>query len=375
MKKIIKLTESDLQKIVKKVLREQRAVPSALKGQRGDDVTQIQQALVDKGYSLGTSGPLKNGVDGIFGSRTEKALKQFQTSMKLSPTGVVDQQTRNYLYAGTTRGMLRLPQQQPKKTDQTKKTDQKMSGTTKSTDDRCIALSEKECARISPTKEVAISSGKETRCSAYMVKCLSQYDKELFAGNAWDAFNNVKKGGTVKYNAYTSGEVNWKNVWSELAKNKISRDTCEKHASTDDADGKVKSKVPEIVNNNVPKSVNLSLSTLKLGDIVGLYHRDSDNKGMAFCQRVLKRGLDDNGNVYDKDPFTFNSHVGFVGAIKDGVPIIIHNVHGTHLATPATKMLNKNSEDMIMWVVSDSDIESAVNPEMKKNKGIWDYFS
>ena len=65
-----------------------------------------------------------------------------------------------------------------------------------------------------------------------------------------------------------------------------------------------------------------------------------------------------------KNPFTFNSHVGFVGAIKDGVPIVIHNVVGSHIATPATQMLNKNDEDMIVWVVSDNEVKSAV----KNNK-------
>jgi peptidoglycan hydrolase-like protein with peptidoglycan-binding domain len=98
--KIIKLTESDLKHIVKKVLIEQRAVPSAQRGQKNDDTRQIQQALKLKGYKLGTTGPNGDGVDGDFGPTTQKAIKDFQTRMKLRPTGVVDQQTRNYLFAG-----------------------------------------------------------------------------------------------------------------------------------------------------------------------------------------------------------------------------------------------------------------------------------
>jgi peptidoglycan hydrolase-like protein with peptidoglycan-binding domain len=234
---------------------------------------------------------------------------------------------------------------------------------------RCIAISKEECDKISSTKETRIGTGSETRCSAYMVKCLSQYDSELFGGNAWDAFNNVKGGGTVKYNLFTSGEVNWTKIWSDLAKNKVSKDTCEKHAKTDDADAKVGSVVPSIVTNNIPSSPKFDINSLRLGDIVGLYHKNSSNKGMAFCQRALKRGLDNNGNVSDKDPFTFNSHVGFVGAIKNGVPIVIHNVAGNHIATPATQMLSKNSNDMIAWVVSDNSIATAIDsgasPEKK----------
>jgi peptidoglycan hydrolase-like protein with peptidoglycan-binding domain len=268
-------------------------------------------------------------------------------------------------YTTTTYGMYyerTKGQTQPDKAQQTK-TD---SATTKkpeiSTDpkNRCIAISKEECDKISSTKETRIGSGSETRCSAYMVKCLSQYDSDLFGGNAWDAFNNVKGGGTVRYNLFTSGEVNWTKIWSDLAKNKVSKATCEKHAKTDDADRIVNSIVPSIVTNNIPSSPKFSINSLKLGDIVGLYHKNSSNKGMAFCQRALKRGLDNNGNVSDKDPFTFNSHVGFVGAIKNGVPIVIHNVSGNHMATPATQMLSKTSNDMITWVVSDSSIASAI---------------
>lgn len=372
--KTIRLTEQDLELIVKKVLKEQRAIPAATRGQKGNEIAKIQQALLEKGYNLGTSGPNKNGVDGNFGPRTQKAIKDFQIRMKLTPTGALDQQTRNYLFIGTTGGLFTGtglfgtgPIPKTTKVQNKEKTEK--------TNDRCIAISEAECKKISPTKQVQISSGSETRCSAYMVKCLSQYDNELGRGNAWDLFNAVKNGGSVKYNAFTNGEVNWNNIWSQLTKNKVTKSICQKHASQDDADAKVNSPVPSIVTNNVPKTSNITLNSLQLGDIVGLYHKNSSNKGMAFCQRALKRGLDEKGNVSDKDPFTFNSHVGFVGAIKNGVPIIIHNVHGSHIATPATKMLNKNSEDMIVWVVSDNDVASAIQKEKPKSPPFQPYYA
>jgi hypothetical protein len=100
MAKIIRLTESDLEQIVKKVLIEQRAVPSAERGQKNDDVKKIQQALKLKGYNLGTTGPNNDGVDGDFGPTTQRAIKDFQTKSKIKPTGSVDQLTRNYLFAG-----------------------------------------------------------------------------------------------------------------------------------------------------------------------------------------------------------------------------------------------------------------------------------
>jgi peptidoglycan hydrolase-like protein with peptidoglycan-binding domain len=80
MRKIIKITESDLAKIVKKVLNEQKYVqspfanfnPKNLKfGDRGDDVKLLQQKLMDAGY-LRTDSMVPTGY---FGKLTGQALK------------------------------------------------------------------------------------------------------------------------------------------------------------------------------------------------------------------------------------------------------------------------------------------------------------
>ena len=41
-------------------------------------IIKIQQALKDKGYDIGTSGPNKDGIDGIYGPKTKAAISQFQ---------------------------------------------------------------------------------------------------------------------------------------------------------------------------------------------------------------------------------------------------------------------------------------------------------
>jgi len=368
MKKIIKLTESDLERIVLKVLNEQSAIgaPNFENLKYGNSflpkgVKEVQSILTFKGYYVG-----KNGADGVLGPNTKKAIMKFQKDNGIKQTGNVGPITAKAL------GVQPLTSATNQKSPTTA-TNKKSSttATTKPQYGKCIALSKEECDKISSTKEVLISSGSEKRCSAYMVKCLSQYDSELYGGNAWDVFNNVKNKGSVKYNAFTSGEINWNGIWSQMVKNKVSKSVCEKHAATDDADKQVKSAVPSIVTNSVPSSPKVSISSLNLGDIVGLYHKNSGNKGMAFCQRVLKRGLDDGGNVKDKGPFTFNSHVGFVGAIKNGIPVIVHNVHGSHMATPATQMMSKDSEDMIVWVVSDNEVLSSIENTPKSEKSSW----
>ena len=391
MKKIVKLTESDLVNIVKKVINEQLVnVVDTPK-----EIKQIQQKLVNLGYDLGPSGPNKDGVDGYIGRRTRKAIKDFQTKNNIKSTGVLDQTTQNALSlkiginrqfnpniiakdnTNLVKPIDKSLGNQTLKLGKPSSTKPKAPVATKN--NRCIAISKEECAKISSSKETVVSTGAETRCSAYMVKCLSQYNSELYGANAWNVFNTVKGNGQVKYNAYTDGSVNWNNIYSQIKQSKIGKNICNKYAKSDDADKVVNSNLPNIVTNSIPQTTKINISSLELGDLVGLYHKDSANKGMAFCQRALTRNLDDNGNM-EKDPFTFNSHVGFVGAIKDGVPIVIHNIHGSHTATPATKMLNKNDKDMIVWVVGDNEVKSAVNKnnsgeEKKSSSSGWDFFN
>ena len=359
MSKIIRLTESDLTRIVKRVINEQLAnarvtnkpsseIPNFMKMPNGVELVQL--ALIKKGYSVGL-----RGADGILGPKTKNAIIKYQKDNGIKQTGIVGPITAKSL------GVQSLTSKKPLNPKPTTPVPNKNKTTT--TSNRCIAISKEECDKISSSKSSEISTGTDIRCSAYMVKCLSQYNSELYGANAWNVFNTVKGKGQVKYNAYTDGSVNWNNIYSQLKKSKIGKSICDKYANADHADKLEKSDLPKIVTNSIPQSTKINISSLELGDIVGLYHKNSSNKGMAFCQRALTRNLDENGNM-EKDPFTFNSHVGFVGAIKDGVPIVIHNVDGRHMATPSTQMLNKDADDMIVWVVSDNDVKSAV----KNNK-------
>ena len=51
----------------------------------GDTVREVQRTLVDRGFRV--------GVDGIMGPRTQAALRQFQKSENLDPTGRLNRQT------------------------------------------------------------------------------------------------------------------------------------------------------------------------------------------------------------------------------------------------------------------------------------------
>ena len=61
-------------------------------GSQGDEVTRLQQALIDLGYLSGTA-------DGKFGNKTENALRTFQRTNGLEVDGLAGDKTREVLYA------------------------------------------------------------------------------------------------------------------------------------------------------------------------------------------------------------------------------------------------------------------------------------
>ena len=68
-------------------------------GSSGSEVKKLQQALVDAGYDVGSS-----GVDGIYGSNTAAAVKQYQQANGLTVDGIAGNQTLNKLYDYGTAG-------------------------------------------------------------------------------------------------------------------------------------------------------------------------------------------------------------------------------------------------------------------------------
>ncbi len=60
-------------------------------GMRGEDVRKMQQALIDQGYLGGTA-------DGVFGTRTENAVRKFQKAHHLVADGLAGAKTLSLLY-------------------------------------------------------------------------------------------------------------------------------------------------------------------------------------------------------------------------------------------------------------------------------------
>jgi hypothetical protein len=231
------------------------------------------------------------------------------------------------------------------------------------------------CSQISSKNAVTLGSGDEAQCAAYVTKCLTQYDKDFKTGNAWKSASWLAGGGgTERFNLFKTN-VDWNKVWKGLKDNKITKSDCMKFYGKAGSDtGTFMSKSKAILNlskDNAPDSSGVSWRSLKPGDVVGLVHDGTLNKGRAFCERMVDDlRLDEKGN-FKQMPFTFNTHVGFVTAIKDGIPIIAHNVSnsfgtkGNYSVVPATQMLSKGSSDRIVWAYSDPQVESSVQKALK----------
>ena len=94
MSKVIRLTESDLEMIIKKVIKEQTGpgLTSFTPGysdyrfntKEMNPVGLAQRALIKKGYSVGSK-----GADGVMGPNTKNAILKYQKDNGLKQTGII----------------------------------------------------------------------------------------------------------------------------------------------------------------------------------------------------------------------------------------------------------------------------------------------
>ena len=111
MAKIIRLTESDLEQIIKRVLREDAAPLPDMENVPLGKVEAIQQALINAGYDIGPT-----GVDGVFGKNTRNAVIKYQKDNGIKQTGNVGPVTAGKL------GVQPLTSGKPSTQTQTKTT-------------------------------------------------------------------------------------------------------------------------------------------------------------------------------------------------------------------------------------------------------------
>lgn len=386
MKKNIYLRESELVRIIRNILNEEKIPKSweinPLKlrinmGTKFDknakinkpNVRQLQKKIANYENCLSILG--NNPFDGQFGRKTQTALNQILKSgkcvltsdtVKPKPVGSLSTST------GSVDGKIG------------DKVGNKVSDIVPND---CIAVDNETCKKISGKSQVTIgSSGTLTQCAKYTRIKLQKYDSSFWTGNAWHALKNTQDGGaSLIYNMFGGG-LNIDGLQQWIKENKYNDQICKKFIEMDadkyNVDKQVDNgKLAEEIFKIFPGGSGVNGGDLKLGDIVGVFWAPSTNKGKAFCESAK---LDKDGNIIDKKT-TINTHMGFVGAIKDGTPVIFHNVHGNFYATPINQLMSKTTYGgMIVWVTRNSDIAHAIGVEKGTEEKTWlekttDYFS
>jgi len=154
-------------------------------------------------------------------------------------------------------------------------------------------------------------------------------------GNAWTAYRNDTILGPTVYSAFKGLDENTKqdviDLWLKIHKR---------------GGGVLKGPDNDNVRNIVDRLVPAKgkFPNLKVNDIVGIFHYPSFHHEEAFYEGGIKWFKDENGKkvpgntIQRGDGWGMNTHLGTVGAIKDGVPLIFHNVGGTALSDPPSNL-------------------------------------
>ena len=154
-------------------------------------------------------------------------------------------------------------------------------------------------------------------------------------GNAWTAYRNDSILGPTVYSAFKGLDDNTKqqiiDLWLKIHKRGGGR-----------KNGPDNPTVKNIVNRLVPEKGKVT--DLKVNDIVGIFYEPSSHHEEAFYEGGKAWFKDENGKmvpgntIQRGDGWGMNTHLGTVGAIKDGVPLIFHNVGGTALSDPPSNL-------------------------------------
>ena len=187
--------------------------------------------------------------------------------------------------------------------------------------------------KLNPSDSVAIFPAGQEKCAQF-VNDFADGIPEGSIGPAWIAHDNSSLGPLIHSSFHNLKPEDIKtaiNYWSQLNK---------KGGGVEG--GGLNSDIATFVKKLVPKSASVSL---KLGDVVGLVYPTSKHYEEAFYEAgkiYFKKGSDGKTkpgkNISAGTGWGMNTHLGIVGAIKDGTPIIFHNIGGQVWADPANNM-------------------------------------
>lgn len=219
--------------------------------------------------------------------------------------------------------------------------------------------------------DMVVGKCRQDHCAQFLSDTLG---RDIAVGNAWHSHSRVKKGNTSGFTGLSkTQQERAAKLFSEINKKPVA--------------GSKEEEVRKFVLSLVPQRGNFT--KIKLGDLVGLTFFESSNWTKAFFEGATgnasgnllgdggKRGsgpyfvkvgddgkevpwsISDLGKNIDFKPgktlssgggFGMNTHIGMVGALHDGAPIVYHNVHRNVRATGLNAM--KKDGLMVAWTSS-----------------------
>jgi peptidoglycan hydrolase-like protein with peptidoglycan-binding domain len=375
MKKVIKLTESDLERIVKKILQEQSILTEIESDAEDLDGSQetvnteitsfnqvapldqkqnmmaIQRKLKSLGYNLGKFGPNGDGIDGNYGRRTLAAIKNFQSRNNIRATGWVGSKTAPLLGVAPMEGNKISGVKKRKPTNVIPKssaeTNKNKLITKKSSDSLSQNIDTNFKSKFNINK---LSSDDSTWvCKAGQKSCgqfVNDFSKKLsYVGDAWLA-HDLDKAGKRVFSTYTS--LSPKDV--EKVFNIFKQIEKQGGPSARKSGGQVEN--IKALQQQLIKPI--SASDLKVDDIVGIYYPSSPHHEEAFHAAGKPYFVSDGKGGWKKGNtiaggrgFGMNTHVGIVGGVKNGVPLIFHNIEGDVWSDPYNDIRGGGK---IMWI-------------------------
>jgi len=202
-------------------------------------------------------------------------------------------------------------------------------------------------SKVAPEFKPKIDSGKidssssnklmqvqTTKCADFVNKFT---DTVSYVGDAWMAKANENLGPFV-YNIFdglTKAEQDEAiKMWQDIYDRSSVMDVFKKGTKWEDS-GPLSPKIKSFIQKLISRDP-LNPSLLKLDDIVGIYFPPSSHHEEAFYEGgknwfTDKNGKKGEGNIPGKtirtgEGWGMNTHLGIVGAIKNGKPIIFHNI-------------------------------------------------
>ena len=264
----------------------------------------------------------------IEGSHTNKTIKNVYNSLPPNYT------TTTYgMYYERTKGQTQSSQTQPKK-------GQLVVAPGLNQD----VFKNINIAALDSTKSAKVCDKAGTAdCASYINKLSDQTTQ---VRDAWLAHDNDSLGTRIKtaYHGLTTAQTDKIfNIFKAIH-----------NAGGPEMNGPQSENIKALQTQLTPK---ISASDLKPGDYVGIYYPRSKSHEKALYNAAIdglgyfikdSKGQYKKGSTISKGTgYGLNTHIGIVGFIKDGVPLIIHNIDGTVYSDPWDKL---KGDGKIMWI-------------------------